>query len=102
MGFKQEFLKELVFSYKNPDEIRVKGFRDYFERLNKSFLSHPVDQPPPPRKPITAEVIHVCELKTTLNPETEVEVVQRAITRHPAGNFQPSTKVLGWDGAKPS
>ncbi|OAL34904.1 hypothetical protein AYO20_05865 [Fonsecaea nubica] len=90
MGFKQEFLKELVFSYKNADEIRiyedrpkhVKGFRDYFERLNKSFLSHPVDQPPPPRKPITAEVIHVCELKTTLNPETEVEVVQRAITRH--------------------
>ncbi|OAP58461.1 hypothetical protein AYL99_07551 [Fonsecaea erecta] len=90
MGFKQEFLKELIFSYKNAEEIRiyedrpkhVKGFRDYFERLNKSFLSHPVDQPPPPRKPITAEVVHVCDLKTTLNPETEVEVVQRAVTRH--------------------
>jgi len=90
MGFKQEFLKELVFTYKNADEIRiyedrpkhVKGFREFFERLNKSFLSHPVDQPPPPRKPITAEVIHVCELKSTLHHESEIEVVQRAINRH--------------------
>ena len=90
MFFKQEFLKELVFTYKNADEIRVyedrpkhvKGFKDYFERLNKSMLSHPVDQPPPPRKPINAEVIHVCELKATLNPDTEVQVVQRAIHRH--------------------
>lgn len=90
MGFKQEFLKELVFTYKNAAEIRiyedrpkhVKGFRDYFERLNKSLLSHPADQPPPPRKPITTEVVHVCELKSALNPETEIEVVQRAINRH--------------------
>ncbi|KIX00910.1 uncharacterized protein Z518_09975 [Rhinocladiella mackenziei CBS 650.93] len=90
MIFKQDFLKELVFTYKNADEIRiyedrtkhVKGFREYFERLNKSLISHPVDQPPPPRKPITAEVIHVCELKSALNPDTEIEVVQRAINRH--------------------
>lgn len=90
MAFKQEFLKELVFTYNKAEEIRiyedrpkhVKGFREYFERLNKSFLSHPVGQPPPPRKPITAEVIHVCELKSTLNPDVEVEVVHRAISRH--------------------
>ncbi|EXJ89947.1 hypothetical protein A1O3_03014 [Capronia epimyces CBS 606.96] len=90
MGFKQEFLKELVFTYKNAEELRiyedrpkhVKGFRDYFERLNKSLLSHPADQPPPPRKPINAEVVHVCELKSALHAETEVEVVQRAISRH--------------------
>ncbi|KEF62686.1 uncharacterized protein A1O9_00659 [Exophiala aquamarina CBS 119918] len=90
MSFKQEFLKELTFTYKHADEIRiyedrpkhVKGFRDFFERVNKSLISHPADQPPPPRKPITAEVIHVCELKATLNPEIEVEVVQRAINRH--------------------
>lgn len=90
MSFKQEFLKELTFTYKNADEIRiyedrpkhVKGFRDFFERVNKSLISHPADQPPPPRKPITAEIIHVCELKATLNPEMEVEVVQRAINRH--------------------
>ncbi len=90
MNFKQEFLKELVFTYQSADEIRiyedrpkhVKGFKDFFERLNKSFLSHRVDEPPPPRKPINADVVHVCELKSTLNPDTEVEVVQRAIARH--------------------
>lgn len=90
MSFKQEFLKEVAFTYKNADEIRiyedrpkhVKGFRDFFEKVNKSLISHPADQPPPPRKPITAEIIHVCELKATLNPEMEVEVVQRAVDRH--------------------
>jgi hypothetical protein len=90
IGFKQEFLKELVCTYKNSEEIKiyedrpkhVKGFREYFEKLNKSLLSHPANQPPPPRKPINAEVIHVCELKATLNPETEVEVVQKAVQRH--------------------
>ncbi|OCT47856.1 putative tat pathway signal sequence protein [Cladophialophora carrionii] len=90
MSFKQEFLKELVFTYQSADEIRiyedrpkhVKAFKEFFERLNKSFLSHRVDEPPPPRKPINAEVIHVCELKSLLNPDTEIEVVQRAIARH--------------------
>jgi hypothetical protein len=90
MAFKQEFLRELVFTYKQADEVRiyedrtkhVKGFREHFERLNKSLLSHPADQPPPPRKPITAEVIHVCELKSTLHPETELEVVAKAVRRH--------------------
>lgn len=90
MSFKQAFLHDLVFTFKNADEIRiyedrpkhVKGFRDYFEKLNKSFLSHPVDQPAPPRKPITADVIHVCELKAALDPQAEVDVVQKAINRH--------------------
>lgn len=90
MAFKQEFLKELVFTFSSADEIKiyedrpkhVKGFKEFFERLNKSFLSHRVDEPPPPRKPINADVIHVCELKSTLNPETEVEVIQNAILRH--------------------
>lgn len=88
--FKQEFFKELSLTYKHADEIRiyedrpkhVKGFREYFERLNKSFLSHPVEQPPPPRKPITAEVIHVCELKSNLDPDVEVDVIQKAVMRH--------------------
>lgn len=90
MDFKQAFLRDLVFTYKHADEIRiyedrqhhVKGFREFFERVNKSLLSHKVGEPPPPRKPITAEVIHVCELKATLDPEVEIEVVQRMINRH--------------------
>ncbi|ETN41226.1 uncharacterized protein HMPREF1541_03161 [Cyphellophora europaea CBS 101466] len=90
MAFKQAFLQDLVLTYKHAEEIRiyedrprhVKGFRDYFEKLNKSFLSHPADQPAPPRKPITAEVIHVCELKSSLEPQAEIEAVQKAIARH--------------------
>lgn len=90
MSFKQAFLSDLVFTFKNAEEIKiyedrpkhVKQFKDYFEKLNKSFLSHPVDQPAPPRKPITTDVIHVCELKSSLDPESEVAVIQRAIARH--------------------
>lgn len=90
MAFKQAFLSDLVFTYKHAEEIKiyedrprhVKGFREYFEKLNKSFLSHPVDQPAPPRKPITADVIHVCELKSALDPQSEVETIQKAIQRH--------------------
>ncbi|KAL2426231.1 hypothetical protein ABEF95_002661 [Exophiala dermatitidis] len=105
IAFKQEFLKEMVFTYKHAEEIRiyedrpkhVKGFREYFEKLNKSLLSHPADQPPPPRKPITTEVIHVCELRSSLNPETEIEVVQRAINRHnhaiSTGGLNPTKSV---------
>lgn len=90
LDFKTEFLKELVFTYKNSDEVRVyedrvkhvKSFRDFFEKLNKSLLSHPADQPPPQRKPITAEVIHVCELRATLDPEAEVAAIQIAMNKH--------------------
>lgn len=88
--FKQELLREVVCTYKNADELRVyedrihhvKGFREYFERLNKSLLSHTVDEPPPPRKPITTEVIHVCEMRTMLNQEVEVQLVHRLINQH--------------------
>ena len=101
MDFKQSFLKDLIFTYKNAEEIRVyedrqhhvKGFRDFFERVNKSLLSHPVNEPPPPRRPIIAEVVHVCELKASLDVEVEVEVVQRIINRH---NFAITT-----DGPNP-
>ena len=90
MAFKQAFLHDLVVTYKQAEDIRiyedrpkhVKGFRDYFEKLNKTFLSHRLDEPAPPRKPITAEVIHVCELKSQLDPESEVAVIQKAIDRH--------------------
>ncbi|RMZ82281.1 hypothetical protein DV738_g1850, partial [Chaetothyriales sp. CBS 135597] len=90
IAFKQAFLHDLVYTYKTADDLKmyedrpkhVKAFRDYFDKLNKSFLSHPVDQPAPPRKPINCEVIHVCELKSSLDPKTEIEVLQKAIDRH--------------------
>lgn len=88
--FKNEFLKNLVFTYKQADEIRiyedrprhVKHFRDFFERLNKSLLSHPIDQPPPPRKPITADVIQVAELNSYLDPVIEASTIQTIINKH--------------------
>lgn len=88
--FKNEFLKNLVFTYKHADEIRiyedrpkhVKHFREYFEKLNKSLLSHPIDQPPPPRKPITADVIQVTELNSYLDPVVETSSIQAIINKH--------------------
>jgi HAD domain family 1 in Swiss Army Knife RNA repair proteins len=90
--FKNEFLKNLVFTYRQADEIRiyedrpkhVKFFRDYFEKLNKSLLSHPIDQPPPPRKPITADVIQVAELNSYLDPVVEASTIQSIINKHNA------------------
>jgi hypothetical protein len=90
MEFKQEFLRDLIFTYKTADELRVyedrpkhtKGFREFSERLNKSLLSHPIDQPPPLRKPITTEVIQVADLGVYLDPTTECAAVQRIINRH--------------------
>jgi HAD domain family 1 in Swiss Army Knife RNA repair proteins len=90
MDFKQEFLRDLIFTYKTADEMRIyedrpkhtKGFREFSEKLNKSLLSHPIDQPPPLRKPITTEVIQVADLGAYLDPTTECAAVQRIIDRH--------------------
>jgi hypothetical protein len=90
MAYKNMFFSQLVSTYKEAEEIKiyedrpkhVKGFKDFFERFNKSMLSHHVNEPPPPRKPINADVIHVCQLQSILNPETEVQVVRKAVDRH--------------------
>ena len=88
--FKNEFISNLIFTYKNADEIRiyedrpkhVKHFREHLEKLNKSVLSYRNDQPPPPRRPITSEVIHVAELNSYLDPVTETSIVQNIINKH--------------------
>ncbi|KAF2086321.1 hypothetical protein K490DRAFT_44655 [Saccharata proteae CBS 121410] len=87
MAFKQELLKDLVYTYRDATEIRVyedrpkhtKGFREFFTAFNKALLS---PDPPINRKPITAEVIQVAENATTLDPLTEVAEVQRMINDH--------------------
>ncbi|KAL1622221.1 hypothetical protein SLS56_008893 [Neofusicoccum ribis] len=87
MAFKQEFLRDLVYTYKEADEIRVyedrpkhtKAFRDFFTNFNKALLS---PDPPVSRKTITAEVIQVAENATSLDPVTEVAEVQRLINAH--------------------
>ncbi|EEH41027.2 hypothetical protein PAAG_03313 [Paracoccidioides lutzii Pb01] len=87
MNFKQTFLEDLVLTYKNAEEIRVyedrikhvKGFREYFEKLNRFLQSNPHPQP---RKPIHAEVIQVAEGATFLSPVTEAAEIQRMINSH--------------------
>ncbi|OCL06840.1 hypothetical protein AOQ84DRAFT_320839 [Glonium stellatum] len=87
MAFKQELLKDIVYTYKDADEIRVyedrvkhtKGFRDFFFAFNKALMSA---DSPTSRKPITAEVIQVAENATNLDPVSEVAEVQRMINTH--------------------
>ena len=88
MEFKQAFLSELVYTYHDATEIRVyedrpkhvKGFRDFFVSLNKSLPTSMSN--PNSRKPITAEVIHVAEGVTALDPVVETAEVQRMVNTH--------------------
>lgn len=56
----------------------MKGFRDYFEQLNRRLEA----ESPQSRKPITAEVIQVAEGCMYLSPVTEAAEVQRMINSH--------------------
>ncbi|KAJ5422037.1 Protein of unknown function DUF2410 [Penicillium cf. griseofulvum] len=86
MKFKQDFLEDLVFTYEQAAEIRVyedrvkhvKGFRDFFEGLNRELQSGPATA----RMPILAEVIQVTEGCTYLDPVTETAEVQRMVNAH--------------------
>lgn len=84
MHFKQLFLRGLMETYKQADEIRVyedrpkhtKGFRDFFAEFNREQSSAPT------RGPITAEVIQVADCSTTLDPVAEVAEIQHMINIH--------------------
>lgn len=91
MEFKQAFLGDLVLTYRLADNIRiyedrvkhVKGFRDFMERFNKSFPAQVADPALAERSTTcTAEVVHVCELKSSLEPQAEIMAVQKAINQH--------------------
>ncbi|OJJ48666.1 hypothetical protein ASPZODRAFT_62962 [Penicilliopsis zonata CBS 506.65] len=87
MNFKQSFLEDLILTYQQADEIRVyedrpkhtKGFREFFEQLNRKFQS---SQGSLLRMPIHAEVIQVAEGCAYLSPVTETAEVQRMINSH--------------------
>ena len=57
----------------------VRGFREFFEKLNKTLLLHST---PTPRKSITADVIQVAEIATTLDPVVETAEVQRMVNSY--------------------
>ncbi|CAG8231693.1 unnamed protein product [Penicillium salamii] len=87
MNFKQAFLEDLVFTYAQAEEIRVyedrvkhvKGFRDFFESLNRSLQVGPASSI---RTPILSEVIQVTEGCTYLDPVTETAEIQRMVNSH--------------------
>ncbi|KAI1807446.1 hypothetical protein F4811DRAFT_559763 [Daldinia bambusicola] len=83
MVFKQAFLRTVLGTYRAASEIRiyedrpkhVTGFRDFLADYNAQQIS--IGRPP-----ITAEVIPVSELSTTLDPVVEVAEVQHLINVH--------------------
>lgn len=68
----------------------MKGFREFFEKLNKTFLTA---ASPSDRKPILAEVIQVAEGTTFLSPVTEVAEVQKMINNHNARFRDPALNI---------
>ncbi|KAL9003492.1 MAG: hypothetical protein Q9188_003649 [Gyalolechia gomerana] len=87
MNYKQAVLRDLIYTYKDADEIKVyedrskhtRAFRDYFDSINKTLLSSPAVAP---RNPIAAEVVQVSDVATTLDPIAEVAEIQRMINEH--------------------
>ncbi|KAL5377059.1 hypothetical protein DPSP01_010024 [Paraphaeosphaeria sporulosa] len=87
MNFKQELLKDIVYTYKDANEIRIyedrvkhtKGFRDFFFQFNKDLMN---GQLPTSRQAIVAEVVQVEENATQLDPVTEIAEIQRIINSH--------------------
>lgn len=90
MLFKQELLRDLVFTYRAAEEIRIyedrpkhtAAFRTFFEEFNDALV---VPNPPVARKPIVAEVIQVPENATQLEPVTEIAIMQRIVNQHNLG-----------------
>ncbi|KAJ9624140.1 hypothetical protein H2203_005590 [Taxawa tesnikishii (nom. ined.)] len=87
MSFKQDLLRDLVFTYTEASEVRIyedrpkhtKGFRDFFNSMNLALQR---SEDPNMRPPFHAEVIQVPEQATSLDPVTEVAEVQRMINSH--------------------
>jgi hypothetical protein len=87
MAFKQELLKDIVYTYKDAEEIRIyedrvkhtKGFRDFFFDFNRELMAAR-DQSS--RKPIIAEVIQVAENATQLDPVDEIAEIQKMMNAH--------------------
>ncbi|KAI1260288.1 hypothetical protein F5Y18DRAFT_406172 [Xylariaceae sp. FL1019] len=90
MLFKQAFLAAIMETYANATEIRiyedrirhVQGFRDFMAEYNKRKSGG--FGGPPSRRPITAEVIHVADISTNLDPVVEVAEIQHLINEHNA------------------
>ncbi|KAI3325715.1 hypothetical protein HD806DRAFT_491072 [Xylariaceae sp. AK1471] len=89
MLFKQAFLKAVMETYKQAQEIRiyedrpkhVAGFKEFLEEYNERQQGL---RGQPTRGPITADVIQVADISTNLDPVVEVAEVQHLINNHNA------------------
>ncbi|KAH8643717.1 hypothetical protein IG631_01180 [Alternaria alternata] len=100
MEFKQELLKDIVYTYKDAEKLNIyedrvkhtKGFRDFFFQFNEDLLRA---QNQASRRPITTEVIQVPENATQLDPVAEIAEIQKLINAHniqvKSGNAPPGT-----------
>lgn len=99
MHFKQVFLRNLMETYKDAEEIRVyedrpkhvQGFRAFMQEYNKR-LQAAAGGASASRAPISAEVVQVAELSTNLNPVVEIAEIQKLINDH---NEAVSNRVSG-------
>lgn len=87
MDFKQELLKDIVYTYKDAEKLSIyedrvkhtKGFRDFFFQFNEDLMRGRTQTP---RKPITTDVIQVAENATQLDPVDEIAEIQKMINAH--------------------
>lgn len=85
MHFKQVFLRTLMETYRDAEEIRIyedrpkhtKGFREFLSAYNMTQ-----NGPNAVRNPILGEVIQVADISTKLNPVVEVAEIQHIINDH--------------------
>lgn len=90
LDFKQSYLRDLVLTYHNANTLKiyedrvkhVKAFRDFFDRMTKSLSTFSQAGASPERGPLQADVIHVCELKSSLDPQAETTAIQKAVNYH--------------------
>lgn len=86
MEFKQELLKDIVYTYKDAERLSIyedrvkhtKGFRDFFFQFNEDLMR----AKNPSRRPITTDVIQVAENATQLDPVAEIAEIQKLINAH--------------------
>lgn len=87
MEFKQELLKDIVYTYKDAEQLKIyedrvahtKGFRDFFFQFNQDLLSGRL---PTSRNSIETDVVQVPENATQLDTVTEIAEIQKMINAH--------------------
>ncbi|KAF1843912.1 uncharacterized protein K460DRAFT_378947 [Cucurbitaria berberidis CBS 394.84] len=100
MEFKQELLKDIVYTYKDAESMKIyedrvkhtKGFRDFFFQFNQDLMNA---RSQASRRPINTDVIQVAENATQLDPVAEIAEIQKLINAHnlqvKSGSAPPGT-----------